>query len=339
MALTAVGFQGTVNAVQDARRSQFQGVQLPVVGASDALLVAANMSATLACTITAGVAWAHGVMVTSDASASVSFDTVTVAGQTRWDAVVLRRTWTEEGGTVAFAVVKGTAASNAPQVDPAVNNTPGTIHDQILALVQLTYGSSVPTAVVSKRLWASKVFTATTYGALPAASAALYGTDVSLVDGSRYRCLFDASNNPAWVGTSNSIVELTGTQAMSVSANFDQGSTGALLVRGLKDGRMITVDFVLRRTGSALNCSTTDGNFEDTPMGQLVAALRPDAEKPVPVQYFTNASSPRVLGGMATLTPNGVITLLSGVPGQDMITRTGDLYSVRGSVTFQRKVA
>jgi hypothetical protein len=64
--------------------------------------------------------------------------------------------------------------------------------------VQITYGLTVPTSVVDRRLQASKVFTAPSTGALPTASTALYGME-AVVGSARYRCLSDASNNPAWI--------------------------------------------------------------------------------------------------------------------------------------------
>lgn len=333
MTFTYAGFPLTTNAVQWAASASYLGGRLPEVATRTSMLVAVNGAATRTCTVAVGTASACGVMVKSDAVESVVFDDVTTAGQTRWDAVVLRRNWTSN--TASYVVVKGTAAANAPQVVPTLNDNPGVLHDQPLALVQITNGNTIPTQVVSLRLPASKVYTAESLAALPTPTTALYGIEVVLADGSRYRCGLDASNNPAWVATSGNIIELTGASALTVATNFSLGSN---VSRGLKNGLQTTVTFQLRRTGSVLNADTTDGNFADTLLCTLPSTLCPPDEMPVPAHYY--AVSTHTLPAAVTLTPDGRITLIAGVPGQDMPVRTGATeVSVRGSATFTRKVA
>jgi hypothetical protein len=297
------------------------------------MLVAINGAATRTCTIAPGVASACGVQVTSDATDSAVFDDVTTSGQTRWDAIVLRRNWTSS--TASYVIVKGTAAASAPQILPTLNDDPGVLHDQPLALVQITNGQPIPTQVVRLSMVASKVYTASTLAALPAPTLGLYGTEIALVDGSRYRCILDSASSPAWLPLAGNVVELLGTQALTVATGW---TLGTLTSRGLKDGSTTTVTFQLRRTGATLNSAAADGNFSDTLICTVVDALRPPDEVPVPSHYWSSGAA--LLGADVTLTTDGRMILISGVPGQDLITRTGvNDVSIRGSVTFTRKVA
>lgn len=198
MAITNVGFDGSVSAVEFAQLSQHQGTVFPVVCGKNDLAVAANPSSTLTCTIQPGASAGQGVKTTSDTVASVTFSAVVTTGQTRWDAVVLRRNWAS-GGSASFVVVQGSAAASAPMVLPSgVDLSFDSTHDHVLALVQITYGSTVPTQVVDRRAQAHKVFTFPSASALPTASLALYGMVAELPTGERYKCLTDSGGSPVW---------------------------------------------------------------------------------------------------------------------------------------------
>jgi hypothetical protein len=202
MAITNIGYDGTVNDIGFAQMQQYAGAKWPIVCGYGHFAVTINTGATRTCNVAAGSAYAPGVLSTSDAIESAVFDVVSTAGQTRWDAVVLRRDWStgdaDSGTTVE--VVKGTAAASAPMITPAgVDVALDSTLDQVLALVQITNGQPLPTSVVDRRLWGSKKFTVPSSAAVPNATAALYGMELETPGGQRYRCLTDISGAPAWV--------------------------------------------------------------------------------------------------------------------------------------------
>lgn len=198
MTITNVGYDGPLSDTDFAQMSSHLGVLVPVVCGRNDFAVTVSSGGVLTCNVAPGSAAAPGVLSTSDGTVAVSFDAVVTSGQTRWDAVVLRRNWS--AGTTTVVVVKGTAAASAPQVLPAgVDLVLDSGLDQVLALVQLTYGSTVPTAVVDRRIWGSKFFTVPSSTALPTPTSALYGMEAETPTGERFRCLSDSSGNPAWV--------------------------------------------------------------------------------------------------------------------------------------------
>lgn len=319
MALTpGIGFTGTVDAAQDAVRSKFQGASMPVVWGWGSLAVSVNAGAALTVDIGEGTSWAHGVLTTNDAVVSKSFAAVVLVGATRWDAVVLRRNWSTSA--VTFEVVQGVAAAAAPQIIPSgVNNNPGVIHDQVLALVKITQGSTVP-VVVPTRLWAGKLFGAPSLQALPPASTNLYMTEVVLESGSRYRCVRDTSGSYVWAQQTN-LMKATGNAAAVPSEGWVVPTIGVRAVRDENTG-LVTLDLAFRRTGGNLAASTGGGNFSDTPVCQVTSAFRPNRMTPITMQYAGGASYVWY-GATARMGVDGVVTLQSGAPGVDLNTRTG----------------
>lgn len=341
MALTAVGFTGTVNAVQDAKRSQYQGAMYPEVGGQPDFAVTTNNAADRTVDIAAGVAWAHGVMVTNTATATVQLDIVSTAGQTRWDAIVLRRDWSGSG-SVSLTKVNGTAAAGAPMVVPTLNDSPGVLHDQLLAMVQVTNGSTLPTSIDPRRAWGTKVFTVPTVSALPSPSFTLYGAEFVLVDGSRYRCLLDASNNPAWVASgSGRNRELT--TGIFVSGSIATGwgvadLTNKALVNDTTGD--IQLDLQFRRSGATITPNATHGDIDpDVTVAQLVAALAPTQQTtPATMQYAISTGSP-AFSCQVVIDTAGVISLRNGTAGAPLATRAAGDVSLRGCIRYTRKVA
>lgn len=222
MTITNIGYDGTVSDLGFAQMQQYAGVKLPVVAGLPDFAVTINAAATRTCNVAVGSAYAPGVLSTSDAVESAVFDVVSTTGQTRWDAVVLRRDWSTGTSTTGttVVVVKGTAAAAAPMVLPSgVDQILDSGLDQVLALVQLTNGQLLPTAVVDRRLQASKVFTAPSVAALPTASTALYGME-AIAAGVRYRCDLVAGS-PAWIGETPSV------QVVSSDSGFPTATTNA----------------------------------------------------------------------------------------------------------------
>ena len=328
MAITPLGFEGTVNDVAYSKRSRFEGAQFPVVDGRPDFAVTVNLSADRTFNIAPGTACAHAIMGTATDVHTVQSSAVSTPG-----ATVLRYDWA--ANTITPTKVEGTAAAGAQPVLPAgLNTVVGETFDQVLALGPIIQGQTLPGPIVDMRMWASKVITAGSLIGLPTSSP--YGTEVALTDGSRYRRLLDSSNNAVWVGEGSSgLTELLGTGALTVAPGW---SADSFVNSGLKDGRLVTVDIALRRSGATLTCAAGDGNFPDTPICTLVPALRPHVERPVLIHYV--GSSGHLVAAAATLTPDGVMTLVSGVHGENMLQRTTTgTQSIRATTTFMRKVA
>lgn len=174
MALTPKGFQGTVTESDIAKSAPHFGPP-KVEGAGDFKVTAVSgLDRTVA--IAAGFADACFVRVENTASANRQ--SATLSSGTRWDTVVLRRDWVAD--TVTLVIVTGTSAK---AVAADVENDPGNVHDQVLALVQITAGVQAPTAVEDMRVWHSPVLTA---NSLLALTGAPLGTE-AVIAGTRYR--------------------------------------------------------------------------------------------------------------------------------------------------------
>ena len=339
MSLTPVGYTGTVDAVQDAKRSQFQGAVFPAVATRAALVVSINGAASLTCNVSAGVAWAHGVMATLDAAESVTFDSVTTLNATRWDAVVIRRNWT--AGTAVLAVVKGTAAASASQVlPPGLNGNPGVLHDQVLALVRIANGQNLPTLVVDMRMWASKVFTAPSLAALPVPNATIYGAEAVLTDGIRYRCVLDGSSNFTW--TEEALVPPEITSGPAVISPATNWSTSSIPSEVIVDGYQVTLDIDLRRTGPQI-VPDDRGGIGSTFIAKVADGFRPSRSVDVRCKYYGGAATPTTYGvafGDITVEADGDVFLHQLTPSIPLNQKTASDFgsSLRAHLTYARKV-
>lgn len=329
------GFAGSVDQVEDALRSPFQGNILPVVLRSDSLAVSPNLSGTRSVNIAAGTSWAHGVRAAFDATA-MTFDAVTVLNQTRWDAVIVRRDW--NAGTAVLTKVVGVPAVGAPKVLPAgVRNEPGQVHDQVLALVQITY--NVGTVVVEdRRMLAHKTTWAPSVAALPPADRALFGMEALVGDaGTRYRCGLNSSGVPAWLSQGSGWLWATEGDVVSMGQGGFSGTN-----MGNQGGYNPTtgdvqLDLRFRRAGATVTPNAT-GNFSpDLPFGIIREAYRPSTYKPIEVQY--RAASGAWYQGGGIFGADGLLTIFSGTAGVPLATwPDATQSSLRTFIRFTREV-
>lgn len=322
MTITNIGYDGTVNDIGFAQMQQHAGNLVPVVCGRLDFAVTVNSSATRTCNVAVGSAYAPGVLSTSDAVVSAVFDIVSTAGQTRWDAVVLRRNWstgTETTGTTVV-VVKGTAAVSAPQVLPAgVDQVLDSGVDQVLALVQITNGEPLPTAVVDRRIQASKVFTVPSTAALPTASNALYGME-AVAAGVRYRCGLVAGS-PTWVQTGAPTVVTAGGFGSSVTGFTTTGLNNRYTVSA--DGTEVQYDLSIRRSGASIQAGAA-GDMADTLVFNLTTGIKPDQS--LPVTFSARGGATATSSGSATffgyLTAAGALYVSNGMPNTWLTTQT-----------------
>jgi hypothetical protein len=333
MALTKIGFTGTVDSLGYAQSSLYQGAAFPVAGGKGDMAVTPGTSLTA--NVAAGRMWAPGVLLTNPATEVVSFDAVTTPGATRWDAVVIRMDWSGSGSAV-ITVVKGTAGAAAPQVLPSgVDQTLDATFDVVLALVQLTYGSTLP-VVVPRRLWGHKTFTAETLSALPPPSAALYGMHAWLVTGEEYRCLSDATNSPAWIRQGGWTIGPSSFLS-SASGWTTSGLVNRYMTSG--DGRTTQYDLNFQRTGASLQFTSTSGAITDN----LVATLngpRPDrggSSLPVTFRHY-GGQGPTSTGRLTCwgyLQGDGELYIESGIPSA-YLNSAGGAWALTCTIQFTR---
>lgn len=342
MALTSAGFDGTIDEQSWATMSALNGAQYAVAGVHD-FEVTPRTGATLTVNVAAGTAFGRGVTVTNSAQITVALDAI--ASGTRWDAIVIRRTWTSN--TVTVDKITGTATRAVPA---GRNNTPGTLDDQVIGLVQVTAGNSVPTAVVDMRVWQSKVMMvadllAITNPILGMEAVVLgTGTQTDLLD-RRWRYSLDATSNPAWELDSTSLANrpLTISDGAGGVATAQTGfSVGTgLLNEATRDRNTVQLDLEIRRTGARI-ASDANGGLADVNAIQIDAKYWPSHNTPVHFTYYGGPVGSTTVfqsfSGSATLNTAGMFTINSLAPNIYLNQVTdGTSCSIRAHVTFLQR--
>ena len=149
MVIQSIGYGGTVTEDNTSLWLPDAGGVPYTVDGIDGFAPSVNTGTARAVTVKAGMAAGCGIRDVMDEDAVVTFDEVTSGS--RWDMLVLRRSWAGAGGVTVLAVVKGTSSQNA--TFGMRNQGPGTVDDQPLALVQVTAGQTQPTGLIDLRVW------------------------------------------------------------------------------------------------------------------------------------------------------------------------------------------
>lgn len=146
MAIVSGGYDGSLDevgvaawhAAASSRPGIVTGVSLTVVG---------NVDRTVR--VGAGQAYGFGVLDTITGNTDLQCEAVTSGS--RWDTLVLRRDWRPAaGGPSALMLLKGTSTQG---ISALAQNTPGVLHDQILALVRVQSGLTTIQELVDLREW------------------------------------------------------------------------------------------------------------------------------------------------------------------------------------------
>lgn len=150
MTITSIGYDGTVNEQAWAKIARFLGRDASAAGSTDwQVSVVAGQDRTVQ--VAPGVVYGDGVLDTNDANITVQLPVV--ASGTRWDTIVVHRNWSPTppptlAGLTTVTSVQGTAVKG---VAAGLAASPGVGSDRPLALVQVTAGVQLPTAVVDLR--------------------------------------------------------------------------------------------------------------------------------------------------------------------------------------------
>lgn len=199
---TSLNYAGPVDEVGWAHAAAALGSTYGVAGAGD-WLVSKDPTGTRQVKIAIGSGHGHGIFDTTDGEATLVLDTI--ATGTRWDLISAHRDWQSGAKVTTFDKTTGTAVAQIPS---GRSSNPGVVDDQPLALVQLTAGQTVPTAVIDLRCWAANgglvIKDVLALGYLTDA-----GTRVAL-GAFEYVRAQDVSGNPIWQRVNLQSVNLIG---------------------------------------------------------------------------------------------------------------------------------
>ena len=271
MTITSHGYFGDIDEVVLASIwAQFLG-HSPCVATSADWKVTTVSGVDRTVRIATGTGYGYGVADVSDATVDVQLDTLS-SGTTRWDAIVARRNWQPVGGTTSFVAVKGTSTKAVP----TLSTSPGVQADQLLALVQVTGGTQVPTALIDCRMGLDG-------GALDRAGADFLGVRMT--------------DDAAWTN-----VTLKTGFTLAPTSLLAGPQTPAVRYRG---GRVMMRGAVVPTSGAFTNGGTL---ICDT----LPVKYRPDRVVPLSLACDTRAGYTTVrgqvdqLGGVSVYVPTGV---------------------------------
>lgn len=144
---TSVGYGGAIDEVAWAQLAPVLGAKYGVLDAAS-WRVSTVTSADRTIQIAAGSGFGTGIFDTIPVP--VNLQLPIVASGSRWDLIVARRAWAGASGTTEFDRIAATAAGDLPS---GRLQNPGVSDEQPIALVQVTAGQSLPTAIIDLRVW------------------------------------------------------------------------------------------------------------------------------------------------------------------------------------------
>lgn len=147
MAITSVGYDGTVTEVQWAQMISAVGSSTYGVAGVNDWKVSVHPTLDKGINIAPGTGYGHGIFDISDATATITG--AALASGTRYDMVVAKRDWTGAGGVTTFRIITGSSSRTMPNRQ----KTPGSIDEQPIALVRFDAGQTKASAIVDLRVW------------------------------------------------------------------------------------------------------------------------------------------------------------------------------------------
>lgn len=188
--ITSYGYDGTMSEAGWAVLAPLLGSRERFAGASD-FAVSIGGVGSRAITVAAGTACGHGVADVN--SAAINLNATAVASGTRWDTVVIRRTWSTNSTTVAINT------GGATQTPVVLNTSPGIVDDQPIALILVSSASTTVQSVVDLRPYGDGVRAYATSAALPTTNTSA-GT-LAVVPSSVHGGDLYVYNGTSWLST------------------------------------------------------------------------------------------------------------------------------------------
>lgn len=204
MAISSLGFKGTVGQSEDARRWGRVAPRFTVGSSTD--LVVTNAAGDRTVSVSAGSAEAGAVLATSDAPVSVQLP-ANGAATARYDLIVFRYKWTDPITQPVFTYIAGVDGATGPNV-AALIRTLGTQYDGVLAVVRVGPGQGTLTAndIFDARAWggvAGPLLTSAPSAYQPLIDAAAGSELLVLGSGARYR--HSGSTSSPWFPADTSL--------------------------------------------------------------------------------------------------------------------------------------
>lgn len=293
MTITSIGYDGTVDEQAWAKLSLALGAREGVLGAGH-WAVSVKSGADRTVSVASGSGFGHGVRDDSDAVVDVQLPVRT--GAPRWDTIVARRDWA--ANTTSFQYLQGTTTQ---AIASGLNDNPGVIADQPIALVQITEGVQEPTAIVDLRTWPGKVVFANT---LPDPAKWTVGT-IASVGADLYR-RESPGGTPTWVK-----MFAPAWSSLSLSSGIVGSGTDVPQYRVVGDCLELRGS-ISKSDGTAFSNSGTLQNIATLPVG----AYPPSRTANVPVTAF----------GTTALNYSGRVNVQDGLVR--FATKTADVYYV-----------
>lgn len=302
MAITSVGYDGTVDEVQWASMvSKVGGYEYGVDKAGD--FAVSQSAGTRMITIAAGLAWGRGVMDISDAAAVIQLEPVTTGS--RYDLIALRRSWgPANGGPTELVVIKGTSAKTLPS---GRQSNPGVTDDQPLALVRVQAGSASLPEIIDLRVWGRNGGQLFAKDDLVRSYINAVGTEIN-ISGTVWERTVSANNSAAW--------RLVGERADTGNKNTTAGAAPGWKIDYISFrsfNGMIELIVSAVRTGGDIAVGTT-GNIENIHVCTVPSDARPKSWW----RPLVPGPTGRIVSG--AVYPSGLV-YLAAVSGSSPITK------------------
>ncbi|UXN31017.1 hypothetical protein [Glutamicibacter sp. M10] len=312
MAITSVGYDGTVDEVQWASMvSKVGGYEYGVDGANH--FAVSQSAGTRMVSVASGLAWGRGVMDISDAAAVIQLDSVSTGS--RYDLIALRRTWgPANGGPTEIVVIKGTSSKGIPS---GRQKNPGVIDDQPLALVRVAAGSSAIPEVIDLRVWGRNGGQLFAKDDLVRSYIDAIGTEIN-INGTLWQRTVGSNNVAVW--TKHGLRRDTGW--IRTTSGFLSGWGGAdSYMRYRIVDKVCYFRIRFNRTGGTITYPS-DGN-----LANVQVATAPTPPRPSDDWMALHAGAQ---GGLAagTITPAGSVNLTAVAPNLSI--KNGTEFSLNG---------
>jgi hypothetical protein len=295
MTFTYSGYSGTIDETEYALRAKYEGSTYMVGGQND-FKPTINTGADRTVSFAVGQAWGHNVLVKSDAV--VTKQTTSVGSGSRWDTFVLRRNWSTNSATVE--VVTG---SSVKAVAGGVTSNPGSSSDdQLLCLARVTAGQALIQEIWDLRTWQGRVTLAIDLAAIKNP----YVGQIANIGGTKFTYRADPTNSLAWI-PDDTLVKLADSSAVVPASGWSIVSQTQRCLTAL-NGQLVQYDIAVRRTGAALQFSSTTGNIGDNTICTVSGPI-PDIAIPVQINSHM-ASSPT--GALVTVACQGYMSAATG---------------------------
>jgi hypothetical protein len=320
------GFKGEVTSAQTplilGRGAKYS------VDSPNALNVTPGGTGDRSVTVAAGTAWGDGVLSVWSSGAVLNGGAVTSG--TRWDTVVIRRTWTPNGTPTGTATLMLLTGSANPTISSNRTQAAGvTTSDQPIALVRFQQGSATAAEVRDLRVWNGSG------GVLVGrfAECLQYLTDVGstvLIGSTLWIRRIGSSGSAEWFSPDLAPVPTVSSTSTGAPESGWVLNPAASVISRYGSVREVTIE--LRRPGSDVT-TTPAGNFETLFVHTIPLIDAPSPYSARGVFEYRQGNVER--SGTARLQSDGRLVLMTGQPGSAITARDSG-WSVRASFTYVR---